>query len=86
MSEANEIPMSRNLGCYECRKYWVTAAEWNGIYGSSYEIGIREKEGKEHFFLIQHGWNERTVKTALKAVGILLDAGFTPDMFGDLFQ
>lgn len=76
--EASEMGpgTSFNLGRYETKDFWVTAAGWNGCYGTSYEIGVRRKSAAEEFELIQAGWNERTVQKAAVAVTVLLDAGW----------
>ena len=77
------IPSSRQVAIKSAEAYWVTAGEWNGIYGTSYEIGIRQKSNREQFWLIQGRWNERTIVKAAEAVMILLNGGLTPTEIAD---
>jgi hypothetical protein len=82
----NEFPKSINLGMYEAKDFYVTAASWDTGYGPSYELGIRRKSAGEGFTLIQGGWNERTIGKVLKAVGQLLDCGHGPTDIQDILQ
>ncbi len=72
-----DIPKSENLMRTEARGYFITAASWSGIYGTSYEIGLREKEGGQKFELLQANWKQKGVLVAARAVALLLDAGFS---------
>ena len=74
--ESEQIPYSKNVARVESKDYWITAAEWNNTYGSSYEIGIRHKV-TDAFELLQSGWNDRTVRIAALAVATLLDSDLT---------
>lgn len=79
-------PNSRNIGRAETTHFWITAAEWNGIYGSSYEIGIRNKETND-FTLLQGNWNEHTVMKTMHAVAATLEmAGLAPSELHEVFS
>lgn len=84
----NDVPSSRNIWRGESSGYWITAAEWNGLHGASYEIGIRDKSGKEEFTLIQGPWNESEISAVGMACAILLDSGkFRPsDLRNEIFR
>ena len=75
----NSLPRSRKIFECDSSNYWITAASWDSGYGDSYEIGIREKEGRMKFYLIQNGrWNERSIVKVAGAIKTLLDHGLTP--------
>lgn len=83
-----QVPSSRNIWNGESKDYWITAVEWNSFYGSSYEIGIRDKNGKESFTLIQGPWTESQISAVGMACAILLDSGkFRPsDLSNEIFR
>lgn len=74
MTEENR---SINLARLESKEHFITAATWNGIYGTSYEIGVREKHGTGRFDLIQGNWTEAGVLKAAQTVVLMLDADFS---------
>ena len=73
----DDLPKCVNVGRFEAKDYWVTAASWNTGYGESYEIGIRRKNSGA-FDLIQSGWNETTVKLAARGVVLMLNDCMCP--------
>jgi hypothetical protein len=70
----NLQPISLTIAEYTSGDYYVTAASWQNIYGTSYEIGIRTKsDGK--FIILQSDWNHQTVQEVANAIAHIQDAG-----------
>jgi len=59
----------------ENKTHFVTIAEWNGYWGKSYEVGLRDLKTNEFTLAASYLHTEAKARAAGKAIGKLAESG-----------
>lgn len=84
-------PPSKNIGEWTSPNYLITAASWEslgGMFGPSYEIGIRDRKTGQFWLLQSRKWHHQSVQEVANAIAHILSIPtefYTPEWFQEYF-
>lgn len=81
------MPESEKLDAFytKDKTHYVTIAKWTGIWGPSYEVGLRDLKTNEFTLAASYLQTAEKAKSAAKAIGKLAESGESLDGISSAF-